>query len=659
VKVFEAYDNMYRFEHLPAFAQFILEQHVSDFIRDQLSLAYHLQIPLLDSLAKRYTPEQMIELSKPPTTELLTAFAHNKALEQIHRSMEKWVNDQLPLIGKFQLAAKDITLLNYVRLQAFKKLIPRYTTDLQLALALTSELDIFFLGNNTTAFDVYIDLMENKIKEETKFGQKLIEASPAITYVYDLVKKKEVFVTGKVKEVLGYSPEEFLGMGKDILLHLHPADVPHFLQHIEYLAKCKDDKIEQLEYRFKHKDGSYRWLRTYEVIFRRDEHDTPVEVLGKIFEVTKGKQIELDLEKRQQQLLEAQAIAHIGSYEWNITEGQSSNTPEVLKIFEMDRSEKFHQFITYIHPEDLTRVQDAIEQSFITGKYECTYRYIRNGKEKVIWSLGRVEFENNKPLKLIGTVQDITEITQIERELRLKTKELEQSNERLEQFAFVTSHDLKEPLRKILIFADRVLLEENENLSRSSLQALEKVIRASKTMRQMIDDILQFSLLQSNEERVSYSLEAIVKEVTEVLEEMIDETGAQVVCSNLPNAFIVPSQFRQLMLNLLTNSIKFAKPTERPEIKIECSWLKEKVSTDLKAADQYLQVTITDNGIGFSSIHTQNIFGLFKRLHSKSEFEGSGVGLAIAKKIVDNHGGIITAESEPNKGATFKIIIPQ
>jgi PAS domain S-box-containing protein len=458
---------------------------------------------------------------------------------------------------------------------------------------------------------------------------------------------------------MGYSPEELLQMGENVLLHLtHPDDLKILQEHLQNLLKDNSNKIEQFEYRFKHKDSSYRWLRTYEVIFKRDREGNPVELLGKTFEITKEKETALALAKREQQLLEAQAIAHIGSYEWNIKENKSTNTKEVFQIFEMDKNQKYEEFMSYVHPEDKTKVQHAIEQSFETGIYASEYRYRKNGKEKVIWSVGRVEFEEGKPSRMMGTVQDVTQIKGLEKELFQKTKQLEASNESLQQFAAVASHDLKEPLRKIAMFTDKVLLDEKEKLSASSIGALQKVQRSSKAMQQMIEDILAFSLAEEGEEKKLYSLEVIINEVAELLDQTIKEKEAQIIYNSLPYACIIPSQFRQLFQNLLANALKFSKKEEPPRIVIECKWL-EKAVEHIKPAEKYLELRVQDNGIGFATEAGGVIFELFKRLHSKAQYEGSGLGLAIAKKIVQNHEGIITAQSEPGKGAAFTIVIPQ
>ena len=428
---------------------------------------------------------------------------------------------------------------------------------------------------------------------------------------------------------------------------------------MENLLEQNSNETTQAEFRFRHKDGRYRWLRTYEVIFSRDNAGKAELILGKTFEITNEKETAIALAKREKQLLEAQSLAHIGSYEWNIREQRANNSEEVFRIFEMDGQERYEDFITHVHPDDVQKVRDAIAQSFISGRYECEYRFVRNGKEKVIWSLGKVEFRNEEPYRMVGTVQDITEIKRMEKQLIEKSDELARSNESLRQFAFVASHDMKEPLRKIMMFSDLVLTNEQKNLSQKSVGYLRKMQSAGRNLYRMVEDILSFSLLEAKEEREVVRLDNIIAHVVDILDETINEKNARIEYGNLPEAKLISSQFRQLFQNLLVNSLKFAKKNVRPQISINGKITSDPSIFPNTKAERYLEVSITDNGIGFPGEMSEKIFELFNRLHSKAEYEGTGLGLSISRRIVENHAGVIVALSTPGKGATFTIVIPQ
>ncbi len=365
------------------------------------------------------------------------------------------------------------------------------------------------------------------------------------------------------------------------------------------------------------------------------------------------------LTRNEQDLLEAQRIAHMGNFEWDLVTNHSNNSPELQQIFNLDGG-GLEGFLKYVHPEDRQTVETMLANAVTKGEFESEFRYCKGPDIKFIWSKGITQYEEGKPVKLIGTVQDITTRKQVEKQLIEKTDALERSNESLQQFAYVASHDLKEPLRKISTFTDIVLTNE-ENLSESSRAHLAKVYTSSTRMRQMIDDIMAYSTLTQWAGRELYPLDKIVHDTLELLEQQIQDKAAVIEAGNLPEALFVPAQFRQLFQNLIANSLKFSKPGVAPRISIHHAWLdnQEKVKKGLDPSTSYLELTFTDNGIGFDEQFASKIFDLYSRLHSRSEFEGSGLGLAIAKRIIDNHNGIITAHSRPGEGAKFIITIPQ
>ena len=660
MEVFEAYMGMYEYKHLPAYARFLLNNHIEDYAREQIRLSHVLQLPVLESLVKRFSNEEMLRIATTTSREYLTFIADNQGKEQIMMSMNRWMNDQLNFVGQSELGAKDITLLNYIRGQALKKFLLGFTQDAEMISNINAEIDLLLLGSSTTSTEYFIDLLRNKIAEQSKLASKLIEASPAITFLFDTVNNRQIFVSGKVLEVMGYTPDELVQMGSNFLLQLiHPRDLENLIDHMQSILSENRNETKQVEFRFKHKDGKYRWLRTYEVIFSRDEDGKPKFILGKTFEITREKETAIALQKRERELLEAQSIAHIGNYEWNIREQRSANSEEVFRIFELGEEQRYEEFIAHVHQDDVQKVKDAMAQSFITGRYECEFRYVNNDKEKVIWSLGRVEFRNDEPYRMVGTVQDITEIKRMEKQLIQKSAELAQSNESLRQFAFVASHDMKEPLRKIMMFSDLVITNEQNNLSPKSVAYLQKVQAAGKNLYAMVEDILSYSLLEVKEEKEQVSLETVVRQVLEILEENIREKNAVIRYKNLPEGKIITSQFRQIFQNLLSNSLKFQRNETTPEIEIKAFLTADPSIKPPVQVSEYLEITVSDNGIGFPDGMNEKIFELFSRLHSKAEFEGTGLGLSISRRIVENHDGVIAATSNNGNGSVFTIVIPQ
>jgi light-regulated signal transduction histidine kinase (bacteriophytochrome) len=220
---------------------------------------------------------------------------------------------------------------------------------------------------------------------------------------------------------------------------------------------------------------------------------------------------------------------------------------------------------------------------------------------------------------------------------------------------------LQEPLRKILMHSDLLLTTEKETLSERGQELLEKISSSTSKMKSLIQDILTYSTVNPEKEKEKVNLEELLQEVKSELEYLITKTSATILSDSLPEATVFPSQIKQLLQNLISNSIKFCKEDTLPVISIHHSYVHPGKSalTTLAPSSQYLQIEITDNGIGFENDESKQIFLLFKRLHSKKEFEGSGLGLAICQKVVENHGGVIEAFSNKSEGATFRIILPQ
>jgi signal transduction histidine kinase len=238
-----------------------------------------------------------------------------------------------------------------------------------------------------------------------------------------------------------------------------------------------------------------------------------------------------------------------------------------------------------------------------------------------------------------------------------RAAELINANKELEAFSYIAGHDLQEPLRKIQTFADHLLETENENLSGKGKDYLRRMQLATSRMQQLIKDLLSYSRTNATERKLEKTdLHSIVEEVKADLKDTIEEKHAVIEATDTCEMYIIPFQFRQLMFNLISNSLKFSKPYPSPHIVITSS-----VTQGCAGAlpeKSYCHITVTDNGIGFEPAYNELIFGVFQKLHGKQEYAGTGIGLAIVKKIVENHHGTITASGELNVGAKFDICIP-
>lgn len=273
-----------------------------------------------------------------------------------------------------------------------------------------------------------------------------------------------------------------------------------------------------------------------------------------------------------------------------------------------------------------------------------------------------------KLIKWVGTFTDIQEqkslnevlerkVADRTRELLEINRELEMSNNDLQQFASVASHDLKEPLRKIQVFGS--MIKSREKINETTASYIEKIMVASQRMTTLINDLLSFARLSESLVYQQVDVHQIIDDILVDLELSIQEKNAEIHVAGIPCIEAIPSLIRQLFQNIISNALKFSKPDQQPVIEITADLINIPV-IDSPAVEHgdFCRIKVSDNGIGFDDRYAEKIFTLFRRLNSRESYEGTGIGLAIAKKIVDKHNGLIIAKSRINEGASFIIILP-
>jgi signal transduction histidine kinase len=372
-----------------------------------------------------------------------------------------------------------------------------------------------------------------------------------------------------------------------------------------------------------------------------------------------------------QQLLESKnetefAIdaADLATWDLNPHTNRFIANPRLTEWFGLGPTEEvaLSDALAAIHEDDRQRVAAAIQNALDPssgGYYNVEHRIINavTKRERIVVAKGRARFdEQNRPFRFNGIIQDITEQAiarrQIEGIVNERTKELaeanrslERSNAELSQFAYIASHDLQEPIRKVAIYAD--ILREHVT-PEAPLNYLKKIIAASERMQVLIRDILAYSEVSKQSPIFEpVDLQAIVQGVLSEFDLLIEQTGAHIACTNLPVIDAIPLQMVQLFGNLLSNALKYIKAGVTPVITITAT---------TEGTNSHIQVR--DNGIGFEQQYAGQIFSIFQRLHRKAQYSGTGIGLALCKKIVENHGGQIFATSSPGEGANFHIVLP-
>ncbi|WP_164515302.1 sensor histidine kinase [Flavobacterium ustbae] len=324
-------------------------------------------------------------------------------------------------------------------------------------------------------------------------------------------------------------------------------------------------------------------------------------------------------------------------------------------------------------------LEGLLDQVFKTGKTftasEMPVHLIRFGTPEVVYQnfiyepyrdgsgevLGVIAISNNVTEQVLAR-QKVEELIKVRTEMLVEANEnLARSNADLAQFAYIASHDLQEPLRKISIFSQMLQDKAGPMLNSRSQEHLRKIGQSAARMQSLVQDVLAFS--QLNKAADSFSMvdpNQIIVEILADFELLIEESGAVFEISDIPEIPGQPLQLSQLLGNLIGNALKFQREGCTPVIKITAAKADkaEKLSNHLIAEADYVKITVSDNGIGFLPEEADKIFGVFQRLHSKSQFEGTGIGLSICKKIVDNHHGAISAQGSSQKGAVFSIYLP-
>lgn len=400
-------------------------------------------------------------------------------------------------------------------------------------------------------------------------------------------------------------------------------------------------------------DGTLHTYRTHKFVIRQG--DGPTLLGGLAIDITEHKQMEEALRASKEKFRKAFNTTPTGMA---IQRTDNGHFVEVNDAFVQITGYNREEILGH-NAQELRLWYDEAERDFALGilrqegliqDLEARFRQKSGAMGIGILTTERL-YINNVFCNLIS-LQDITQRKQTELLLENYNRELERSNSELQEFAYVASHDLQEPLRKIQTFGSRLQTRYGAALDAAGQDYLERMIKAAARMQILITDLLAYSRVTTEAQPFRpVDLHEVMQEVLSDLELQIQLCGGEVLVDHLPTIEADPTQMRQLLQNLLSNGLKYHQADRPPRVEITAETLAQH-------GRAVCQLTVADNGIGFDEQYTEQIFGIFQRLHGRREYEGSGVGLAICKKIVERHGGTITAHSQVGQGATFVVTLP-
>ena len=531
---------------------------------------------------------------------------------------------------------------------------------------------------------------QEKIAWADQQAAMTIEGSGAGSFMVALATNEIIYSPTMARIITG---SEAANMTRDILLaSLHPDDVD--IRNQAY-AEAADNGELRYEARFIWNDSSVHWVRVLGR-YLYDSMGKAISLSGIVMDITDRIESEQRLKVNEEHLRTLIEQAPVATALF-VGKDMVIDIPNeaMLKVWGKGRSvigkplrdalpelegQPFLAILDRIyktgeaHSEQGARADLVVDGRLQTFYYDYTYKPLKNSRGEVYAILDMAVDVTEQVISRQELEQSEERYRQLaselERRVGQRTDELHQanielvnSNNNLQQFAYAASHDMQEPLRKIQSFGSRLLSTYSEKLDDNGKYMLNRIQDASKRMSAMIDDLLAYSRLTTREgEFNEVRLGEIVHSVLADLEISIQEQKTDIVVEDLPVVWGNGSQLAQLMQNLISNAIKYRLPDQQSIVRLSYRAVDEAEKATLPKLlpdHPYIRLEVIDNGIGFDEIYLDRIFQMFQRLHGRSEFSGSGIGLALCKKVVQNHHGYITAQSQPGKGATFIVYLPQ
>ena len=626
---------------------------------------------------------------------------------------------------------------------------------------------------------ININELKNAYSQRQKLNDyitHLAESAPIIIYVYDLIKKVNIFSSNSIFQFAGYTKDEIQQLGESLLLKIvHPDDLPKIAAHHKKMETINDDTIAFIEYRIVHKTTREMvWILSSDKAYERNAKGKVISILGAAQNITEAKKMELLVEQSEERARTAIQGTGAGLWEWSdIHNDDAWWSPQFYKLLSLKPKNikaSYGMLLNLIHPDHIEYFQDEMHKH-LTEKESFGVEIKMQSKRKAYrWFRLNAQAswdKEGKPTKVVGTLLDIDEqkrnrelivekqekleaiyanapvgiilcdtkakimevsqgfsrilgyapteivgkttfsithkedidlskkqhsllrkkeVSHIKYDKRLITKDkktiwvhkrikpiqkqngevyvvaiisdineqkqaeikMKRLNEELERFAYLASHDLKEPLRTITSLTDRFTQKFGDKLSDKAMKYIDMIETSTGQMETLTAELLVYSQLGHEVKKYTkINLNQLIKQIKSNLQKSIDENKAKIEYKRMPSIYGDPFQIGLLLQNLISNSLKYRKKVA-PHIQISCI-----------SNENNWQISVKDNGIGIDKEYHDRIFEVFRRLHNKSEYEGTGIGLANCKRIIDNHKGKIWVKSSPKRGATFIFTLPK
>jgi PAS domain S-box-containing protein len=670
------------FPRLKNIAAFILENHAEEFTRDYLDRLKAENLPLLTSdILKNMTEEEMFAtILKSNIDTFLKPVSEDKGLEEVVRSTERWRTYVKTDSNPADISISDLIIAYEARKLSLFKFLPLYEP---ISFELIKEIEDFFKDCAEITFQTFVELFQQRLTDNELFIRKIADASPSILFLFDLKKMKRLYMSQKIKDYLGYTFEELeTSVDPQTGSLIYPEDREKMLHRYEdYKKGLIDHGI--FEYRTRHANGEWRWMRSYENVYKRDDNGLPVQIVGSIIDVTDRKNIESELKELNEDL-EAKVKEQTSELQKSYDQLRLilDSFPQMAWTAEPNGKIDFfsNSWINYIgdslfsmdpttwkdfiHPDDFDKTVKTWKEALEKGKeFEYENRIKRASDNTYRWSHTKalpLKDSNGNVFKWVGTTTDIHEqktvteelekkVSERTSELMLSNVELTRINNDLEQFAYVASHDLKEPLRMVGSYLQLLKKSLVGKLDAEQEEFITYISSGADRMNALINDLLNYSrIIKDPAALQKVDCNTILEIVKQNLTAVIEDTNTVIKSSKLPTITGIESQIIQLFQNLIANAIKFRRKDTTPVIEIK----------SMPDTHEWL-FSITDNGLGIAPQFRDKIFVIFQRLHNRSEYPGTGIGLAVCKKIVELYGGKIWFDSTPGVGTTFYFTIPK